>query len=262
MPIKAKLTAVEFAALPESQRAFYVLNGDGYTLAIEGGFLLDTDPAALLNAKQHEVAARKEAERKLKELQDAQQATIDAAAAKAAEDAKQKLLASGNTPEILKKFQDDLELAKKQFQTELEKRDTELRQANENAKAAQLASHVSSFVSDLPIIKSPAAKRMMELELQSRLALNEQGQLVIKDQTGVVNAALTLAALKKEIVDNPDFAGIIVGSKGSGASGSKLPGAPVDTAGKKFDQFSSDELVHLLSENPTEYARLKAERYR
>ena len=93
-----------------------------------------------------------------------------------------------------------------------------------------------------------------------RLDVDELGNVIAMDKSGNINPNFTIDKLEKEFVDNNEFAPIIIGSKASGASGSTSSGSPVETMGKKWSDFSSEQLVQLRKDNPSGYQELKATR--
>lgn len=252
MSVKLKLTVAEYQALSEAEKANYKSDGDsGYQLDIVGGFVVDKDPAALLNSRDHEKAKRKEAEAKLKELQDAQQKTIDDAKKEAAEAARKAALEGGDVAAITEQLEARIADQEAKYQAELAKRDEAIALERQQAQQSRMDAHINSIVGNMKI--TDGSEDYMRYEIKQKLAFDDNGNIIVKD-----NPETTPDNFVKSIVDDSKYAGIMVASKASGASGSQTPGSPVDTNGKYFDDLTSDELVDLHRSNPDEYQRLKA----
>lgn len=92
--------------------------------------------------------------------------------------------------------------------------------------------------------------------LRDRVSVDYDGEtpvIKIKDKDGKVSV-LTLEDLKKETVDNPEFADILVGSKASGSGGTggnQGGGAP-----KQPKDMTEADRVELYRKNPIEFRRL------
>jgi hypothetical protein len=92
--------------------------------------------------------------------------------------------------------------------------------------------------------------------LRDRVYVEYEGEtpvLKIKGADGKPSA-LTLDDLKKETVDNTEFADILIGSKASGSGGAG--GTNSGGAGKKPSDYTEAERVALYRDNPTKFREL------
>jgi|TARA_R110000803_G_scaffold89443_2_gene156675 hypothetical protein len=255
MPIKASLTEAEYVSLPTDSKSLYVQSGDGFKLDLVGGYLIENDPTALLNAKQHEVEKRKAVEAELKAIKD--KADLDVKKSKQA--AENKVREDALKNQDVAALHADLERQIKTMQDshakEIASQRKEIAHQQELVKQTRMkkvASDIATKISTTPSLLSPL--------VMQRLDIDSSGNVIAKDKNGQMNDNFTLGNLEKEFIDNSEFAPIIIGSKASGASGSTSSGSPVETSGKKWKDFSSEQLVQLRKENPSGYQDLKATR--
>ena len=227
MPLKYEITNID--ELPEQLRPMYVERGGKYHLDIEG---VD-DLGALMRAKGHEAKARAKAE-----------AAAEAAAAKIEE-----LLAERDDMlrgAIPKADVDRLEQShREKFEREIAKRDeaiakrdAAIRREILESKAAALAAKLS----DSPRVLLPHITGRLAVELDSEGAPS----LRVLDSTGAPSA-LSLADLEREFSESPDFAGVVRGTKASGAgarAGSTAGGGI--PAGLDFSRASPAEMVAAI----------------
>lgn len=205
--------------VPEAQRSLYAAvpeaEGGGFRLAVDG--LEDT--GALKRAKDHEVAARKAAEAKLKEITDAAAAAQEAAR-KAAEDAAAK---SGDI-EAYRKSADE-RLAKAiadkdaEYKPLVQSLTGDVNRLLVDNVATQIASKIAVQGSDALLI--PHIRQRLAVDIR-----DGKRTTVVIDAEGKPSA-LTLDDLEKEFVGNKAFAPVIVGTKasGGGAGGANGGGA-------------------------------------
>lgn len=250
MPLKAKISATDFEALDANVKGIYVKDGDDYRLDIEG-FVIEKDPAALLNAKEHEKRLRQEAESSLKKLQEEIKGQQDALR-KAQEEAEmEKMRKSGDITSIQKSFESKIAEMQKQQTEQL----TRYREAVAKAELDRVANQIAAKIgvdANAATLLLPHVKARLKPDMSEELP-----KIRVVDQTGELSVS-SLDDLQKEFVANPAFGAIIVGSKATGASGhGNVGGAKVSTQGKKFTDFSATELVQIRRENPQEYERLK-----
>ena len=255
MPIKAKVTSAEFDSLPEGTKSLYVKAGDDYKLDIAGGYLLDNDPAALLNAKNHEVEKRKAVEAELKGIRDKAEADKQKLKLDAEEKARKAALENQDVAALHADLQGQIKKMQAQHAKEINSQRVEIERQQQlvrETKLNKVASDIATKISTTPSLLSPL--------VMQRLDVDELGNVIAMDKSGNINSGFTIDNLEKEFVDNNEFAPIIIGSKASGASGSTSSGSPVETMGKKWSDFSSEQLVQLRKENPSGYQELKATR--
>ena len=250
MPLKPKISATDFEALDASVKSIYVKEGDSYRLDVEG-FVIEKDPAALLNAKEHEKRLRQEAESMLKKLQDDIKGQQDALK-KAQEEAEmERMRKSGDITSIQKSFETKIAEMQKQQTEQL----TRYREAVAKAELDRVANQIAAKIgvdSNAATLLLPHVKSRLKSDMSEDLP-----QIRVVDSNGELSAN-SLDDLQKEFIANPAFGAIIVGSKATGASGhGNVGGAKVSTQGKKFTDFSATELSQIRRDNPQEYERLK-----
>lgn len=255
MPIKARLTVSEFNSLPDDSKSLYVMVDDEYRLDVTGGFLIDNDPQALLNAKNHEVEKRKSVEAELKTIKDKAASEIQKAKEEAENKAREEAIKNNDAAALHADLQKQIQAMQKKHSEELELQRAEVKRQQELVRQTKLntaASEMASKISTSPSLLSPL--------IMNRLDLDSEGNIVATDNQGSINLDFDLSKLEQEFIDNKEYAPIIIGSKASGASGSTSSGSPVETKGKKWKDFSSEQLVQLRKENPAGYEELKATR--
>lgn len=177
----------------ENLRSLYVADGDEFVLK------LDDDPAeGMRSARDHEKTARKEAERKLRELE----------AKKAEED-------NDNN-----KKKGDVDAIEKSWQKKYEQREQELLGQVSSLKSHVQTTAVDGFASSIAsdLFTSP---NLAMPHIKSRLGVEEvDGKFVtrILDAEGKPTA-LTADEFKKELSESPDFKAILKVSKANGGAG-------------------------------------------
>lgn len=240
MSLKRLISKEAYNALSAGIKELYSERGDNYALDLSSD---DDDVTALRAAKDHETAARKAAEKKLRDLEN------EAERKKVAEN-EEKLRNAGKFDELeaaYKKKLADAEIAHKEAIT---KKDTFIRNSLIDGEAGKLAGEISN---------NP---KLMSRFIKDRLTVDFDGDtptLRVLDASGKVTAS-TLADLKKELVDNPDFSSLIVGTKArGGAASEKGSGRPVPSlspgggasgknASPSFAQMRPSDLVAALAD--------------
>jgi len=204
MAMKKKLSKEAYEKLSDSLKVEYSEKDGEYILDIEG----EEDTGALKRAKDREVQARKDAEKKLKDLEDAIEAEKTG-------DSKRKGDVDALEKSWAKKYA-DLEGVSKAKQTKLE---------NSLSKnlADSTASNIAGKISTVP--------KLLAKSLRERLAVDFEGDepsLRVLDASGKPSA-LTVDELTAEFVANPDYSSIMIASKASGGATGKqtaVGGAP------------------------------------
>lgn len=233
MALKRKITEAEYAALSDALKNEYVKDGDVYVLDME-----DTGFDALKAERELEKARREAAEAALQKIKD------DAAEAsrKAAEDAAK---ASGDIAALEKswKAKSEADLAAEKANTE--KATAAVRSLLVDTAASQMANEISI----VPGIMAREIARRMTVEFNGAIPV-----LRILSKEGHPSA-LSVADLKKEFLDNPEYSGIIkgTGASGGGANGGGSGGG---TAKKKLSEMSGLEEAKFANEHPEEYEQL------
>ena len=220
MALKKQITKEEFAKLPKALQSEYKQvdgDADNFQLDVEGG--LDSDAPELKRAKDHEVKARKLAEKQLAELKtQLEEITTE-----------RDNMVKGTIP---KADADKLESSYKKKladkEAELNERIGGLTTEVTRMLVDNVAVTLANELSDSPTVLLPHLKNRLKAE-------QVDGKWVTRvlDETGQPSAA-TPAELKKEILANKAFAPIVRASKGSGGgagtgqSGGSATGGNVD----------------------------------
>lgn len=231
MALKSKITKAEFDALHDILKPEYKVSGDHY--------LLDSDEANELRAaKDRETEAR----RAEKERADRLQAEKDAAEEEARTAKLDKAKKDKDVEGLEASWNDKLTAAVAAEKVKTEKRENQLRKLLVDNQAISLANELSVS----PKLILPHIRERLAAELDGDTPITR-----ILDADGKPSAK-TIADLKAEFIDNPDFKTIIKGSNanGGGAGGGNSGGG---ADGKKFSDLSETERVALHRENPTRY---------
>lgn len=198
MALKRILTAAEFEALRPELKTEYKPSGDGFTLDLSDY----EDPAALKRAKDHEKEARKAAEKKAKDTEDALALLTE----------ERDGLLTRAIP------RGDVEKLEASYKTKLAAREAELTKQIEGMRGTLNTMLVDNVATSLAA-KISTAPAVMLPHIRARLAAEHaegKSSTRILDRDGKPSAA-TIDDLEKEFLANKDFAGILVGSKGSGS---------------------------------------------
>ena len=233
-----KILKENIGNLPEEIKSLLTETDDGYTLD-PSKVMPREDLGALKRAKEYEKEARKKAEEKVnelkKELNKKEKEVLD--------------LRTGAVPK------DDFDALKSSYEEKMKKIEGELKEQIEARTKAlneilidSVASEVATEISTVP--------SLMKKEVISRLTIEEEnGKFVTKviDKEGKPSA-MTLEELKKEFLENKDFAPVLIGSKasGSGASGSRGAGG----SDKKLSEMTGEEKINLFRNDRARYDML------
>ncbi len=233
MALARKLTKAKYEKLSDELKAEYKEVDGEYVLDVEG----DEDTSSLKRAKDREVQKRKEAEEKLKELQDQLDGISDT-------DARKK----GDIETLEKSWKDKYDKREKELVAKIEGKDGFIK----SALVDNVASNLAHKISNAPSLILPHIKARLAADLDGETPVTK-----VLDKDGKVSA-LSVEDLEKEFVANKDFSAIIIGSKasGGGASTSNLA-KPGGSATLNNNQQAPD----LAKLSPAELgARLKAQR--
>lgn len=221
MKIKTKITKAEYDALDDVKKGLYIEKN--------GSYVLDTDEAddlrRTLDAIRGDNAALKAELDQIKQAKD----DADKAAREAAEEAARK---KGDVTA--------LEASWKSKVDEAERKGAEtaagLRKQIEALTVGAAADKIAAEISTVPELLAPLIRGRLQVEMDG-----ETPAVRVLDDTGKLSAK-TLEELKQEYVDNPKYAGILIGSKatGGGASGN-LPGGA--GGAKKISEMNEVERV-------------------
>ena len=224
--LKLKLASLD--GLTEDIKKEYKKVGDEYVLDVTGG----EDVGALQRALQYERDQNTDRQKRL----DALTAEVTT------------LKASHVPGDIEKALQKKLVDQEKELKAEAEKRTKQLHRVLIDDLANQLAKEVSS------------APALLVPHIRQRLAVEEvSGELVTRVLKDGAVSALSVNDFKAEVVADPQFAAIIIGSKASGSGAQGKQGGGGGGATKTFKEMTEAEKVALFKSNPDEFKRLKAE---
>lgn len=229
-------------AILDSLEGVHASLHEHYKKGEDGKYHLETDEdtGALKRAKQHEVERRKKAEKELGELRTAHEEMENEVAT---------LRSNGNTRKA-----DEVEKAWKKKYEDREKELTKQMDGLTGALRTQLEDNVAQSLaqklSKSPSLLVPHIKSRLKAEIADGKATTR-----VLDKDGGLSA-LTLEELEKEVVANPEFAPIIIGSKatGGGANGGKGGGAT-----KKLSEMGDAERTELYKADPAAFNRMVAE---
>lgn len=189
--MKYRINSLEDVA--ENLRSLYVADGDTFVLK------LDDDPAdGMRKARDHEKEARKEAERKLRELEKAKEDESD----------------------NRNKQKGDVDALEKSWQAKYDKREQELLGQVNNLKAHVHQTSIDGVANSLAseLFTSPA---LVLPHIKSRLTVEEvdgKFETKILGQDGKPSA-FTLDEYKKELIENKDFSAVLKVTKAKGGTG-------------------------------------------
>jgi len=197
MALKRKISEEAYNKLPSDLKVEYIKDGDDYKLDIDG----DEDTGALKRAKDRESQARKDAEAELKEVK-ARLVEIEGV-----DNRKKTDIAT-----LEKSWQSKLDSTVSEYSAKMEK----LTKHSQTTLVDNVANSIASKISKAPALLIPIIKSRLQADFEGDMPKTR-----ILDKEGKPSA-LTIEDLEKEIVANPDFSAIIIGSKSSGgATGSK-----------------------------------------
>jgi len=213
MALKKKVTAAEYAKLSDAKKEDYIEDGDGgYKLDVEG----DEDTGALKRAKDREVQARKDAEKRAQEAE-------DELAKLSGDDARKK----GDIATLEKQWTEkkDKEIAKIRADHELEK--TALTEKVGKFETNARKNLIDNVALQLATKLNPKSPKVLLPHIKERLIADLDGDEPVTKILGADGKVsnLTVDQLEAEFVANKDFAGIIIGSKASGSAGNPPPGS-------------------------------------
>jgi len=229
MALKARITKEEHEALSDALKSEYKAQGDAFVLDVD-----DSDFAA-----------------EMRRARDREKQRADEAQRLADERAERLRELEGNDA----RKRGDIDAIEKSWKEKLDKETRERDEANtklrERLERQMIDSAVNSVASEIFIKPSRDARL-----IRDRIYVDHNGDepvLRIRDKDGKPSA-LTLADLKKETLDNDEYADILVGSKatGSGGAGGNKGGG----AAKQPSEYTEQERTELYRRDPAEFRRL------
>lgn len=203
MAMKFKVTKTELEKLAPHYQSEYIEKDGGYVLDIEGG----EDTGALKRAKDREKAARIAAETKLNEIE----GELDTLKS----DPKARDVKSLETSWADK------------HKKEMDLKDASITKLSDFAKATladSVALSLAKEISTSPELLLPHIKARIVADLSGDKPLTK-----ILDKEGKVSA-FTLEDFKKEVLETPAYAAILIGSKAKGGSAALPTIAPAGSA--------------------------------
>lgn len=234
MALKHKITKAEYDVLDPIIQAEY--KGDG------AGYVLDTDATSDDTTALRSALERNKTE--LRELRAQQESERERIARETEERIRDELRASGNTEELENRYRQERETLRTEMTGSIEKRNQQLTRVLVADRAQSLARELcgDAWAVMLPHIQCRLTADL-DADVPACKVLTADGQ----------SSTLSIEDLKKEFLNNPAFASIIVGVDSSGGGATrKKPGA----AGKKPEEYTQQERIDLFNTNRAEYDRL------
>ena len=235
MPLSRKIDKTTFDSLNETLKEQYAERDGNYFLDVE-------DAKELSNAYERQKETNQTLKSELETLRtELQNIRSDAENAKAEKNRKTK----------------DYDALEADYNRKLQEKDTGYKTQEQKYKDTIQKMLVDNKALELATEAFGENAEIMLPHIKSRLQADFDGDMPttrVLDKNGQPSAN-TLDELKKEFVDNPRFAPIVVGSRASGgnASGSSANG---NAGNKKPSEMTTEERTHLWKTNPTEFARL------
>ena len=222
MALKKRINASEYAVLDDELKQFYIKDGSGYKVDLEGDEgVTQADVDAAVQAKNHEKQKRQEAERRLRELEQS----------------------GGQAGEEAETLRTQL----KELSERLNNRDEAIKRSAKERIAAEITTHA----------KTP---KVLLPHVMSRLSadLDEQGNAVVS----ILGAdgkpsKMTTSELVEEFRKTEDFQALMLAPTSSGGNGGEPNGGGEVT--KKLSEMSEKERVALAKSDPEAFKKLTAD---
>jgi hypothetical protein len=251
MPLKFAVATLE--EVPEAFRGEYVADKEvGFKLNIEPGSGGVDDPAELRRAHEREKTERKAAQKKLKEMEDAQ-SVKDEEIRKANEENAKK---TGNIDALnaswQQKYDRDLAAKEAEYKPALTSMEADLTREMIDRHATSLAASIAL----------PGSEDVLFPHVRNRLRIETRDGkrvTVVVDKEGKASAA-TMEDLKKEFVADTRFAPLLVGSRANGGGSGGGGGGGATVGNKPRNKMSTKEKSEYISAHGrTEYEKLPME---
>lgn len=232
MALKRKIDKAAFDKLSADLKAEYVEKDGAYVLDVDGDSN-DDEAGALRRAKDREVQARKDAEKRAKEAED-KLAELDTS------DARKR----GDIETLEKSWKDKMEAQKADYDKKIAGKDGFISKSLVDTVASTLAAKISTS----PALILPHIRARLQADMEG-----DEPSTRILDTAGKVSA-LTIADLEKEFVDNKEFASIIRASKATGGGApdkgqrTRLGGASQTPDGQKPVSLASLDAKDLAAQ--------------
>lgn len=209
MALKRSITKEEFDKLSADIKAEYVEKDGKYTLDMADDGWGD-DAGALRRAKDREVEARKAAEKRAREAEDKLASAGD-------DDARKR----GDIETLEKSWKDKLDVQTAESAATIAGKDKFISTTLVDSVATSIANEITT---------NPGNAKILLPHIKARLVADMDGETPSTKVLGADGkaSATTVDELKKEFVDNKDYASIIVASKANGGGapdkGQQRPG--------------------------------------
>ncbi len=234
--VKFKITKTEFDALSDEAKKFYIENASR-----KGEYIVDLDPdhnkeltTALDNVRTEKADLKAKLDAATAELTTERGKNLDknGAVSKADHDA------------MVASWQDRFTKETEKLTGIVGKKDDFIKKSLLDGQAAALAAKIST----VPSLMAKAIKDRLTVDMTG-----DEPKLVVLDKDGRPSA-FTVEDLRTELVANPEYASIVIGSKASGGSAhTPAPGGSAPDGGKTptLSQASPDQLLqHMKATSP------------
>jgi len=234
--MKCKIDRTAYDKMDAAFQAEYSQDGDDFILTLDGA----PDTGALKRAKDHEKERRQKAEAEL--------VTVKATLTEKEDeliDIRKGVIPKDDVDALETSWKKKMDDQKADYETRL----TESEGSLTGLLVDSVANRIAGDISTVPSLMAESIKQRLTTEIVDGKRVTR-----VLDAAGKPSA-LTIEELQKEIVANPTFAPIIVGSKasGSGANG----GGSNNGSAKTFSGMSESERVSLFREDPNKYRSLR-----
>ena len=241
------MTTIKLEDIPEPLRADYVER------EVEGEKVIVNKSSLELESFKSEYENQKskfdEISSKLSSFEEQKKAEVEAARLEALEKAK----ADGDTSVFQQQFED----SERRRLEETQSLQEQLQSLKDGIANEKKSAFLSDFVTDISV---KGGEQALKALLSSRVKFDDNGNKIYLDADGSATS-LDDEGFKKEVQADITLAPLlqsgIVTQGGGNANGS---GGSVAT-NRKFNEYSSSELVDLKNKNPSSYERLKNEFY-
>ncbi len=237
MALKSRLTKAEFDALPDAMKEHYKESN--------GSYLLDSDDANELrrakDAAAEEARIAKEDAAKLRREKD----EADEAARLAREEAARK---KGDTAALEASWQEKLTAAEAKHAAIVAELNGQIDNITVKAEARRIAGEISTTPDLLEDVISKRLRREVVDGVPTVRTLDANGQ----------PSAKTLAELQEELIANPRYAAIMIGSKANGGGASTSTPAGGGAPKKISDMNETERVAHYNKVGAVEFERQTA----
>jgi len=232
MGLKRKITKDEHAALSDGLKEHYKESGDAFVLDLEKDDAFEHVKTEKQKAIERAEAAEARAQQLQREKEEAD-----------AERERERAKKSGDVTALENSYNQKLTETKSQYEARIQKMQDHI----QREKVDNVALAIAQEISTAPRLILPHIKARLKADFDADTPVTR-----VLDATGQLSA-MTLDELKREFIDNADFAGIIVGSK---ASGSGAHGGGNGGAGKKtLKDMSESERRDWYARDPAGFNR-------